>query len=110
MKKSNNSDKELDCRISEMIRNESPAPCTDEWFTPKTLNRLPRRRPRIVSLPELIGFLIVLVVSVTVIVHELKIVLNLPEPTTFDPALLVGAFAMLVCATLYISIPILRKC
>ena len=110
MTQSNNNDKELDRRISELIRSESPAPYADEWFTRKTVNRLPPRRRRLVSLPELAGFVIVVAVCVLVIVREMKLVLSLADPATFNPAMLLAAAAMAVCATLYITIPILRQC
>ena len=35
-----------DRRIASILRSEAPVPPSKDWFTRKTLNRLPDRQPR----------------------------------------------------------------
>lgn len=108
MKRSDNT-KELDRRIGAMLRNESAPVPDDEWFVRKTLNRLPARGRRAIGLPEIAAFLIVVTASVIITIRELKTVMSMADPADYNPMLLLSAAAMALLATLYISIPLLRK-
>lgn len=103
------SDKQLDRRISTMMRNETPTPYADEWFVKKTVNRLPPRR-RLVSLPELLASLFVFVVSVALLISETQTALSFTDLSAYDPSLFILSACMTLGATLYISIPILNRC
>ena len=103
-------DTTTDRRITEMMRHETPAPPPDGWFVNKVMNRLPARRQRIVRLPEVAAWLVVTAVSVYITIGELKEGMSLPDPTSYNPAVMIGAIAMAIGATLFLSVPILRRC
>ena len=107
--KRNGNIKELDRRIGAMLCNESEPVPEDKWFVNKTLNRLPMRHKRIFGAPEILAFLIVVTASIVITIHELKVVMNMPDPADFNPMLMLSAAAMALLATLYISIPLLRN-
>lgn len=101
--------KELDRRIGAMLCNESDSVPEDKWFVNKTLNRLPMPNRRIFGVPEIVAFLIVVTASAIITMHELKVVMSMPDPADFNPMLMLSAAAMALFATLYISIPLLRN-
>lgn len=107
--KRNGNIKELDRRIGAMLCNESDPVPEDKWFINKTLNRLPVRHRRIFGLPEIVAFLIVVTASAIITIHELKVVMSMPDPADFNPMLMLSAAGMAFLATLYISIPLLRN-
>ncbi|MDE6644495.1 MAG: hypothetical protein K2J97_00225 [Muribaculaceae bacterium] len=107
--KRNGNIKELDRRIGAMLCNESEPVPEDKWFVNKTLNRLPMRHRRIFGVPEIVAFLIVVTASIVITIHELKVVMSMPDPADFNPMLMLSAAAMALFATLYISIPLLRN-
>ena len=61
-------------------------------------------------LPEVAAWLVVTAVSVYITIGELKEVMSLPDPTSYNPAVMIGAIAMAIGATLFLSVPILRRC
>ena len=64
--------KDTDLRIRAMLKAEDKGAPRNPWFVRKTLNRLPeQRRRRLVSLPELTAFRLVMIASVTIIAVEL---------------------------------------
>lgn len=102
--------KETDRRISEMLReNSNPLP-GDEWFVRKVLNRLPPERSHLVSIPEVVAFLIVLTVSVIITVSETRHALSLTDFSTFNPSHLIASALAALCAAIYIAVPVFRRC
>lgn len=107
--KKNNDTTGLDRRIGAMLRGESAPVPEDKWFVRKTLNRLPSRSRRLLSMPEILAFLIVITASATIIVREFRMLLTLPDPAEFSPCMMLSAGATALVATLYIAIPLLRR-
>ena len=107
--KKNNETTDLDSRIGAMLRGE-PAPVPeDKWFVRKTLNRLPSRSRRLLSMPEILAFLIVITACATIIARELRSMMALPDAAEFSPWMLLSAGAAALFATLYLTIPLLRR-
>lgn len=102
--------RDTDRRIASIIRSEAPVPPSKDWFTRKTLNRLPDKQPRTVSVYEVAAFFIVLAISCALVVWQTKIILNSGDITAGNTAVLLSGLVMSVCATLYIAIPLLKKC
>lgn len=100
---------DTDRRIASILRSEAPVPPSKDWFTRKTLNRLPDKQPCTVSLSEVVAFFIVLAVSVTVVIRQTKEMLSSGDLTASNTAILLSGLAMAICATLYISVPLLKK-
>ena len=96
---------DTDRRIASILRSEAPVPPSKDWFTRKTLNRLPDRQPR----TEVVAFFIVLAVSVSVVIRQTKEMLSSGDLTASNTAILLSGLAMAICATLYISVPLLKK-
>lgn len=105
-----NPHRDTDRLIRAMMRDTAPDPGADPWFVRRLLNRLPPRRRRIVSLPEIAAFLIVLISSAAIVAVEMHRALILPPSPDFDPTIMLAAAAAGIFATLYISIPIIRRC
>lgn len=107
--KKNNETTNLDSRIGAMLRGESAPVPEDKWFVRKTLNRLPSRSRRLLSLPEILAFLIVITASATIIAREFRSMMALPDVAEFSPWMLLLAAATALFATLYLTIPLLRR-
>ena len=99
----------LDRHIASILKNVAPLPPSKDWFTRKTLNRLPDRQPRTVSTFELAAFVIVLAVSCAIVISQTKIMIDNGDLTAANTVLLASGLVMSICATLYISIPLLKK-
>ncbi|MCM1028905.1 MAG: hypothetical protein NC342_08000 [Pseudoflavonifractor sp.] len=102
--------KEIDNEIRQQLRAQQRPLRNDPWFTRRVANRLPRKRPPLVSLPEAAAFLAVLASSAIVAVCEIDRAMSLPSGDTFNPATLLAAGAMAAVATLYIAVPVVRRC
>lgn len=92
-----------------MIRESYEAVPEDRWFVKKTVNRLPPKNTRIISLPELGAFLLVFTVCIAVIALQLRTALatgQLPP----EPSLLTCALTILLCSTVYTGGMVLRRC
>lgn len=100
---------DTDRRIASILRSEAPLPPSKDWFTRKTLNRLPDKQPRTVSLSEVAAFFIVLTVSVIIVAWQTRIMLTSGDLTASNTVLLLSGLLMAICATLYISVPLLKK-
>lgn len=100
---------DTDRRIASILRSEAPVPPSKDWFTRKTLNRLPDRQPRTVSLSEVVAFFIVLAVSVSVVIWKTKEMLSSGDLTAQNTVILLSGLVLAICATLYISVPLLKK-
>lgn len=99
---------DTDRRISAMLKGEDKGAPRDEWFVRKTLNRLPDRRSRVISLPEFVAFLIVMTASAIIIGVQLHQALT-TDPPAFNPYILLMAALSALTATIYIAIPILKR-
>ncbi len=107
--KKNNEITDLDSRIGAMLRGESAPVPEDKWFVRKTMNRLPSRSRRLLSMPEILAFLIVITASATIIAREFRSMIALPDAAEFSPWMLLLAAATALFATLYLTIPLLRR-
>ena len=92
-----------------MLRGESAPVPEDKWFVRKTLNRLPSRSRRLLSMPEILAFLIVITACATIIARELRSMMALPDAAEFSPWMLLSAGAAALFATLYLTIPLLPR-
>ncbi len=107
--KKNNETTDLDSRIGAMLRGESAPVPEDKWFVRKTMNRLPSRSRRLLSMPEILAFLIVITASAIIIAREFRSMMALPNVAEFSPWMLLLAAATALFATLYLTIPLLRR-
>lgn len=101
--------KETDRRIGEMLREHSNPLPGDEWFVRKVVNRLPPERSHLVSIPQVVAFLIVLTASVIITVSETRHALSLADFSTFNPSLLIASAFTALCAAIYIAVPVFRR-
>ncbi len=101
---------DLDRRLSAILRASEPASQPDTWFTRRVLNRLPARRERrLVSIPELLAFIMVVCFCAVIVAGEIRKVMDLQTGDTFDPSRMIIAAGMAAVATLYIAIPVVRR-
>ena len=107
--KKNNETTDLDSRIGAMLRGESAPVPEDKWFVRKTMNRLPSRSRRLLSMPEILAFLIVITASAIIIAREFRSMMALPDVAEFSPWMLLLAAATALFATLYLTSPLLRR-
>lgn len=107
--KKNNVTTDLESRIGAMLRGESAPVPEDKWFVRKTMNRLPSRSRRLLSLPEILAFFIIITACAAIIVREFRTMVALPDPAEFSPWMLLSAGATALFATLYLTIPLLRR-
>lgn len=110
MKTANNDTRNLDRLISRVMHEgEQPLPA-DPWFVRRVVNRLPARRERrLLSLPELLAFIMVVGFCAVIVASEIRSALTLPEEADFDPSKMIAAAGMAAVATLYIAIPVVRR-
>ena len=60
-------------------------------------------------MPEILAFLIVITACATIIARELRSMMALPDAAEFSPWMLLSAGAAALFATLYLTIPLLRR-
>lgn len=92
MKRDNISDN--DAELRRMIRQELPAASNDPLFTRKVMNRLPEKRPSLVSWIERLGFLLAAVVLVVLWMLFGREVVS-SGALTFTDLLIYGSFLAL---------------
>ncbi len=109
MKRKLNND--IDARIGLMLRDKDAIQVPkDPWFVRKTVNRLPAKRERLVGVPEIVALVCLIVAAATVVLIEIRRLLSLDDPALFDPTMMITALGLTLAATLYIVLPVLKRC
>ena len=103
--------KTTDARIRKMVRLNSDKLPEDKWFVRKTVNRLPPSNTPVLTLPEIIAFLLVFIAGTAVVIFEMHNFLTGGSPSShFDSEMLVAALFVLASSTFYMAASVIHKC
>lgn len=106
-----NNDKATDLRIKKMVKDNYQTVPKDEWFVRKAINRLPPKNNRILSIPEIIAFLIVFSSATIVVAVEMHRYLSPSENSSaFNLTMLTTSLFIMIASTIYMAASILYRC